>query len=389
MNARILVLMAFVLMVSCAAPMGSDSGARSAIEAVLQKRAMAVVANDVAAFRSTVDDARPALRRTQQDLFDMMRARGGGSTMTKVLRLETYGAYTRAYVDDSPELMLFGTSGPTSYKRVYFRQEAGTWLVTEPKADELGAEKRQRVGDIEIENWAIDDDIVASVAKEVTALRQEVAKTVPSASLGAISLRLYPTSDTIGLAIVSGAAAAHPINLSRDATLRVYDLWWTSSPGALAPFSRFVLRDQLLGMAREQLAPLAFLRMDWWLRYGPGHAAGGPDPGAAMRDVCSDPLTWKQMFDGPHKDDAMASGMGGDTFVPTYEAFMSPMAPRAFAQARSMIEYLRAIHGDRAYWDLVVAYGDGQAPNAAYATAISVSLERFYSEWLTWARARC
>jgi hypothetical protein len=352
---------------------------------------MGVGGIDAAAFRLTVDDARPALRRTQQDLFDMMRARSG-STMTKVLKLETYGAYTRAYVDDSPELMLLGAAGPPSYKRVYFRQEAGTWLLTEPKADELGAEKRQRIGDIDIEYWAIDDDIVEAVARAVAAERAEVAKMVPSMSASPVSLRLYPTSDSIGLAIVSGAAAAHPINLSRDQTLRVYDLWWTASPNELAPFSRFVLRDQLLGMAREQLAPLAYVRMDWWLRHGLGHAAGGPDMGDAMRGVCAEPLTWKQMFDGPQKDDGMgggAMGMGADTFVPTYEAFMSPTAPRAFAEARSMIEYLRAAKGDHAYWDLIVAYGDGASSSDAYAKAINLSPERFYSEWLTWARARC
>jgi hypothetical protein len=391
MKAGLRFAIAFAVVLSCTAPVGGGSGSRSAIEAVLQKRATAVVGNDVASFRSTVDDARPALRRTQQDLFDMMRMRGG-STMTKVLKLETYGAYTRAYVDDSPELMLLGAAGPLSYKRVYFRQEAGTWLLTEPKVDELGAEKRQRIGDVDVEYWAIDDDIVEVVAREVTTLRAEVAKMIPSMNKSPISLRLYPTSESIGLAIVSGAAASHPINIARDPTFRLYDLWWAASPSELAPFSRFVLRDQLLGMAREQLAPLAYVRMDWWLRHGLGHASGGPDMGDAMRGVCAEPLAWKQMFDGPQKDDAMGGGglgMGGDTFVPTYEAFMSPTAPRAFAEARSMVEYLRAVHGEHAYWDLVIAYGDGAGSSAAYATAINLSPERFYSEWLTWARARC
>jgi hypothetical protein len=390
-KARLRTAIALALVLSCAAPLGGGSGSRSSIEAVLQKRAVAVAGNDAAAFRSTVDEARPALRRTQQDLFDMMRARSG-STMTKVLKLETYGAYTRAYVDDSPELMLLGASGPLSYKRVYFRQEAGTWLLTEPKADELGAEKRQRIGDVDVEYWAIDDDIVEAVARAVTAERAEVAKLVPSTNTSPVSLRLYPTSESIGLAIVSGAAAAHPINMARDATLRVYDLWWTASANELAPFSRFAFRDQLLGMAREQLAPLAYVRMDWWLRHGLGLAAGGPDTKDAMRGVCAEPLTWKQMFDGPQKADDMGGGgmgMGADTFVPTYEAFMSPTAPRAFAEARSMVEYLRAAKGEHAYWDLVIAYGNGAGSSDAYANAINLSPERFYSEWLTWARARC
>ena len=389
MNTGLRFAMAFVLVMSCTAPLSGGSGSRSGIEAVLQKRATAVAGNDVAAFRSTVDDARPALRRTQQDLFAMMRTRSG-STMTKVLKVETYGAYTRAYVDDSPELMLLGSGGPSSYKRVYFRQEAGTWLLTEPKADELGAQRRQRIGDVDVEYWAIDDDIVEVVTREVTALRAEVAKMVPSTNPSPVSLRLYPTSESIGLAIVPGAAAAHPINLARDATLRVYDLWWAASLSELAPFSRFVLRDQLLGMARELFAPLAYVRMDWWLRHGLGYAAGGPDTGGAMRGVCAEPLTWKQMFDGPQKDDGMGEGgMGADTFVPTYGALMSPTAPRAFAEARSMIEYLRAVQGEHAYWDLISAYGNGAGSSAAYASAINLSPERFYSEWLTWARARC
>lgn len=391
MTVRLPFAVAFAFLLSCTAPTGGTSDARSAIEAVLQKRAIAVASNDEAAFRSTVDATRPALRRAQQDLFDMMRARGvGGSTMTKVLKLEAYGAYTRAYVDDSPELMLLGTSGPRSYLRVYFRQEGGAWLLTEPKIEELGAQQRHRIGDIEIEQWAIDDDIVEIVAREVTGLRSELTGTVPGTPVPAVSLRLYPTSETIGLAGIPGAAAAHPINAGRDATIRIYALWWASSPGALAPFSRFVLRDQLLGMAREQLAPLAYLRMDWWLRHGLGYAAAGPDPGDTTRGMCAEPLTWKQMFDGPRKEDAMGgAGMGGDTLAPTYSAFMSPIAPRAFIQARSMIEHLRAVHGGRAYWDLVLAYADGSGPSAAYAKAISLLPERFYSDWLTWARGRC
>jgi hypothetical protein len=206
----------------------------------------------------------------------------------------------------------------------------------------------------------------------------------------AAPVRLYPMSETIGLAGVPGAAAAHPVGSSRDATVRVYDLWWSASPGELAPFSRFVLRDQLLGVAREQLAPAAYLRMDWWLRHGLGHAVGGPDPGDAVRGVCAEPLTWKQMFDGPQRDDPMGGGeMGGDALAPTYYAFISPTTPRAFVQARSMVEYLRAAHGARAYWDLVRAYGESAGPGAAYAKAINLAPERFYSEWLTWARARC
>jgi hypothetical protein len=130
--------------------------------------------------------------------------------------------------------------------------------------------------------------------------------------------------------------------------------------------------------------------MDWWLRHGFGHAAGGPDPGQAIRGVCAEPLTWKQMFDGPQQGDAMGGGgMGGDALAPTYAAFISPTTPQAFVQARSMVEHLRAVHGERAYWDLVRAYGDAPGANAAYAKAINLAPERFYSDWLSWVRARC
>lgn len=390
MAARLPLALTLTLALSCTMPMGGTSDARSAIDAVLQRRADAVARNDVATFRSTFDAARPALRRTQQDLFDMIRARGGAPTMTKVINVEKYGAYTRAYVDDSPERMLLGTSGPPSYRRVYFRQEAGAWLLSEPRTDELGEATRRRIDDIEIELWAIDDDIVEVVAREVTALRAEIAQTSPWIPASTLSLRLYPTSETIGLAAVPGAAAAHAVDASRDRILRIYDLWWASASGELAPFSRFVLRDQLLGMAREQLAPLAYLRMDWWLRHGLGLAAGGPDPGPAIRSVCAEPLSLKEMFDGPQRENAMGgAGMSGDALAPTYAAFISSTTPRAFLQARSMVEYLRAAHGERAYWDLVLAYQDGPGAAAAYAKAISLAPERFYSEWLAWARARC
>jgi len=391
MNARASLAIGFALLLSCSPMPGGPSDARSSIETLLQKRTAAVVANDADAFRSTVDGARPALRRTQQDLFDAMRARmSGGSTMTKVLKVEAYGAYTRAYVDDSPELMLLGVDSPPTYKRVYFRQEGGTWLLTEPKVDELGALKHDRIGDIDIEHWAIDDDIVGAVAAEMAAQRAAVAQMVPSGALPPISLRLYPTAETIGLAGIPDAAAAHSIVLERDATLRIYDLWWTAGPGDVSAFSQFVFRDQLLGMARERLAPLAYLRMDWWLRHGLGLATSGPDVGGAVRDLCAEPLTWTQMFAGPQKD-TMGGGemMGGDALAPTYQRFMSSTTPRAFVQARSMIEYLRAAKGERAYWDLVLAYQKESGPSIAYATALGVTPERFYSDWLAWAKARC
>lgn len=320
----------------------------------------------------------------------MMRARGGAPTMTKVIKVEKYGAYTRAYVEDSPERMLLGTSGPPSYRRAYFRQETGAWILSEPKTDELGEATRGRIDDVEIEHWAIDDDIVEVIAHEVNALRAEIAQTNPWIRASTLSLRLYPTSETIGLSGVPGAAASHPVASPRDRILRIYDLWWSSASGELAPFSRFVLRDQLLGMAREQLAPLAYLRMDWWLRHGLGLAAGGPDPGPAIRGVCTEPLSLKEMFDGPQQEGAMGgAGMGGDALAPTYTALISSTTPRAFLQARSMVEYLRAAHGERAYWNLVLAYQDEPGSAAAYAKAISVAPERFYSEWLSWARARC
>jgi hypothetical protein len=390
-NARLSFIVATALLLSCGPMPGGPSDARSAIESLLQKRTAAVAANDADAFRSTVDGARPALRRTQQDLFDAMRARpSGASSMAKVLKVEAYGAYTRAYVEDSPELTLLGVTGPASYKRVYFRQEGGAWLLTEPKAAELGELKHDRIADVDVEHWAIDDDVVGAVAAEVTAQRAAVARSLPSgATLPPVSLRLYPTAETIGLAGISDAAAAHAIAVERDPLLRVYDLWWTAGPGELAAFSRFVLQDQLLGMARERLAPLAYLRMDWWLRHGLGQAAGGPDVGGAIRDVCAAPLTWQQMFDGPQKDTMGGGEMMGDSLAPTYERFMSPTTPRAFLQARSMIEYLRAAKGERAYWDLVLAYQKESGPSIAYASALGITPERFYSAWLAWAKARC
>ncbi len=99
------------------------------------------------------------------------------------------------------------------------------------------------------------------------------------------------------------------------------------------------------------------------------------------------------MFDGPRLGNAMGGGgmggMDGEALAPTYTAFISSTTPRAFLQARSMVEYLRTTHGERAYWALVLAYQDQPGAAAAYAKAIGLAPERFYSEWLAWARARC
>src|SRR5207244_2109430 len=127
---------------------------------------------------------------------------------------------------------------------------------------------------IDVEYWAIDEDVIEQVARETAVARDETARKLPWAPAPAVAMRVYPTAETVGLSHLSGAAAAHPID-SRDRTMRVYELWWSGSPGTLAPFSRFVLADQILGLMREQAAPRAYLRMDWWLRHGPGHALAG------------------------------------------------------------------------------------------------------------------
>ena len=388
MTARPALVAALAFALSCTMPIGGSADPRSAIEAMLQVRAEAVARNDPAAFRATVDTTRAAFRRTQQELFDMARARGIPLGMTRVAKIETYRGYTRAYVEDVPEAMLLGSTAAASYRRMYFRREGDRWLATEPTGDDLGGEKKRVIGEVEVEYWGVDEDVIDIIARDVGTLREEMARTVHWAPRATFSIRIYPTAETVGLSHLPGAAAAHLLD-PRDRAMRIYQLWWTGSPGGLAPFSRFTVSDQILGMTRDQAEPRAYLRLDWWLRHGPGHILVGPDPGAAAKAICPEPLTWKQMFDAPPTDDAMGGeGMGG-SLVPTYWSLVSLTTPRAFLQARSMADHLRAMYGERAYWDLWLAYGGTPAAAEAYAKALKVTPERFYSDWLTWARARC
>jgi hypothetical protein len=142
-------------------------------------------------------------------------------------------------------------------------------------------------------------------------------------------------------------------------------------------------------VTRDQADPRGYVRLDWWLRHGPGLLLAGPDPGAAAKAVCGEPLTWKQMFDAPPSDEAMGGMAMGGTLAATYWGLMSPTAPRAFLQARSMADHLRATYGERASWDLWLAYAETPTPTEAYAKALKVSPERFYSDWLAWLKARC
>ena len=318
----------------------------------------------------------------------MTRARGIALGMAKVAKVETYRGYTRVYVEDSPEMMLLGVTAAPSYRRMYFRQDGGHWVVSEPSGDELGGEQKRTIAGVDVEYWAVDEDIVEQVARETAATRDESARRFPWTTTPAVAMRVYPTAETVGLSHLPGAAAAHLID-SRDRTMRVYELWWSGSPGTLAPFSRFVLADQILGLMRETALPRAYLRMDWWLRHGPGHALAGPDPAASAKAVCADALTWKQMYDAPPSDQSMGGDMAGDTLAPTYWSLVSRTTPRAFAQARSMAEFVRATYGERGWWDLWVAYGETPSATDAYARAIKTSPERFFSDWTAWARGRC
>ena len=86
---------------------------KSEISAVLQRRQTALAGRDLQGFQSTIDMTRPALRRCQQESFDIAVRQGAASTGPLVGKVEVYaGIYVRAYVDEG-----------LGFSRLYFKND--------------------------------------------------------------------------------------------------------------------------------------------------------------------------------------------------------------------------------------------------------------------------
>ena len=137
------------------------------LQAVIKTQREALVKRDLAAYQGTFDGQRLAFRRCKAESFETAGRIGASSNVPRIVKVEPYlETYARAYLD----------MGANGVSRVYFRRDAGRWVQTEPKKDELGGEKKKTVAGIDVEYWGIDEDVSDAFGRGAVAARDAVLK---------------------------------------------------------------------------------------------------------------------------------------------------------------------------------------------------------------------
>jgi len=140
------------------------------IAALFQRRMEALSRRDPSGYQKTFEVTRLALRRCLSDAFEVA-SRQGVPAAPDVSKVEQYGDYVRAYVDEG-----FG------YRRLYFRRVDGGWIQTEPMDAELRGEKTKTVDGLEFQYWGIDEDVIDVMAKSSIEARTVVLRNGPKVS---------------------------------------------------------------------------------------------------------------------------------------------------------------------------------------------------------------
>lgn len=331
---------------------------RGELDAVLQKRVVAMERRDLRAFQATIDTTRGAFRRCQEEQFQVAGRRGalGPGTIVKV---EPYlDTYARAYVGDRDGV-----------QRFYFRRESGRWIFTEPKASELGGEKRKTVDGLELSHWGIDADIIDLLAREGLKTRDFLQKLARSPTRHPFALRFFPTRERAGI-LDCGIAGTHIINDPKDPFLRFYRVWLSPDLKEPSELMKGIIRHEGLHWLQDQFIEGITARLDWWLGEGwPDYIGSVP---RNNRTVCGQLPTMKQMRDGP--------GVEQD---------LPPEISAAYYDwAHLMIEYFYERYGQDAFWDLMRAYKESVVAKDTYGKVLNTTPEQYYAEWLKWARGK-
>ncbi len=339
---------------------------RGELEAVLQKKADAARRQDLSAFQSTIDLSRSTFRRCWTEAFEET-GRGSAPSWVnsaKIVKLEPYlDTYVRAYVDE-PGL---------GVARRYFRKEGTRWVLTEPKDDELGGERKKTVDGLELSYWGVDDDIIDLLGKEGLATRSFLQTNARGATRTPFALRFFPTRSTAGLQAACRALGTSQINDPRDPFLRFFGAWLAPSLDQVSDDMRATFKHEGLHWLQDQFIPGISARLDFWLVEGWPDFVGGVDRGNSIRRLLcgggSAVPAYKQLADGPSQ-----------------EAGTRPeVVSQYYAYANSMIDYLYAQFGKDAYWDLMTTYKDGVNPNENLPKVIKATPDRFREGWLAFA----
>lgn len=332
------------------------------IEALMAKRANAIARKDLAAFQATFDGQRAALRRCQTETFDRSTRSGTSPSAPKVAKVEKYNDYVRAYVGNDAD----------GYQRLYFRKDGGAWKLSEPTESELGGEKTKTVSGIEVSYFVVDEDVVDIYGKAGAAIREAILAKTGQTAAATFGLRMFPTRSAAGL---QQCGVGGTFILS-DPYLRIYSnvIFFKSGFTELHDYAIGIITHEALHWLQNQIVPGITARLDEWLGEGwPDYIGIARSEAVKKQVICSVPTpTFKQLVDGPSTDPDLPPEIPAQ-----YYAFYN-----------SMVEYLYATYGAKAYFDLLVAYKDRIEPQVNYPKVLGVTPEKLYEDWKVWAKNR-
>lgn len=345
------------------APVQITSTTTAEIESAIAERLRALGAKDLTAFQATVDLTRPAFRRCQQETFDVAARQGFGAGPTKVVKVEPYGnGYVRAYLDDVGH----------GIERVYFRRNNDRWVLTEPKADELGGERSKVVDGVRVEYWGADEDIAELVGRESAATREFLMPYANGPIRDPYFVKLIPTRETAGIVACGFIGFSNGRDLHAP-FIGLWRVWLAPSLDRVSDFQQAVLRHEGLHYLQDQFIHFITMRLDWWLVEGwPDFIAKSRSRGEIVRAACGTPVALKRIIDG----------------IPTEPDTPPEVVSPFYAQANSMIEYVYATYGPQAYWDLVALYKDNVDYRVNYPKIFGVEPDVFYQRWQAFAKKK-
>lgn len=336
------------------------------LQAVLRAAHEALEKRDLKAYQATFDGSRNAFRRCKTESFDVAGRQGVSSAVPQVTKVEAYGGiYVRAWVDEG---------GDRGLVRTYFRIVDGRWVQTEPTSEEVGAEKKTTVDGIDIDYWAIDDDIIEALRQGTLAARDSVVRSQLSESKRPFGIRFYPTRTVQGI-VDCNVVGFHLPNRPEDKYIRFFRYWFTADGTRLSPETVTFIQHEGLHWAQDQFITGISARLDWWLVEGwPDYIGESRSASYKRAVVCTTGTpTYKQLADGPRTD------------LPTTNP---EDAVRYYAFANTMVEYLYAQFGPNAYRDLLLAYKELADPNQNLPAVLKVTPEQFHTGWIAFARKK-
>lgn len=339
---------------------------KAELEAVLQKKADAVRRQDLSAFQSTIDLSRGTFRRCWTESFEQA-GRGNApawTSATRIVKVEPYGDfYVRAYVEE----------GVLGVGRRYFRRDGGTWILSEPRDEELGGEKTKTVEGLALSYWGIDEDIIDVLGKEGLATRSFLMQRVRGQTRTPFALRFFPTRQSAGLQASCRTLGSSQINDPRDPYLRFFGVYLNPALNDVSEDMRATFKHEGLHWLQDQFIAGITARLDWWLVEGwPDYVSGFPRPNTRSL-ICGGSLpTFKQLVDGPSNEPGAAP----------------ELTSQYYSYAHSMVEYLEVTFGVDAYWNLMTIYKAGVDPKENYPQVLKVTPEKFFADWQTWAKKK-